>query len=218
MPKENPLRVIGSTSSLGSASAEELVIQSPCNGCKNFAVGPSDLQPGQTPCPRRIWIAREQEQNGSVPGYLHESGDPKDASRLVNPVRSKSGNLLIWVAAVADNRGVVDSEGNQLTPHILHPDFDTAYIVCRSLPYLPAERQASLFQNGISFDETTPLRDRMFHAFSMKTYTLDNSRNRDPRFPVDKTPIATGGFVRRITSPFGWTLKTPEQDRIASGF
>jgi hypothetical protein len=68
---------------------------------------------------------------------------------LRNPVYSDDGHhILVWIAKLADNKGVYSRDGQAISPHILSPDFDTDYIQCTQLPYTVRDTEASYFLKG----------------------------------------------------------------------
>jgi hypothetical protein len=126
-------------------------IVSPCSCCLNQL--DNDMQPGRAACPRRVLsnqIAQLQAagQDTSNVDYLTISGTDDD-HQYINPVYWDEGNsTLIWVALLRDNQGAFDKDGNQITPQLLDPSFDSTYINCHGLPFLPRETEASQRQNG----------------------------------------------------------------------
>jgi hypothetical protein len=74
---------------------------------------------------------------------------PRAEGSYLNPVYSDNLHaILIWIALLEDNGGVLDSQGNQLCPNLLDPSFNTSYIQCHSLPVTTRDNEAVYFQKG----------------------------------------------------------------------
>lgn len=195
---------------INSNPGGQMGIVSPCSTCKNqLAVSDPNKQ---TPmCPRRYWIdlaksAQAQTSDNPIPTpplYLTRSGTD-DPQTLSNPVYSQQdSSVLIWVALVENNQGVQDESGNELTPDLLDPGFDTTYINCSLLPYIPCESQAQMYQSG-AYKES----QRLF-VTPIENYQVP--------FGSDQT-VQVSGFVRRVNFALNFSFLTPEDDTLTDGF
>jgi hypothetical protein len=147
-----------------------------------------------------------QAGNGTTipPAILTRTGSDDDSSgQLVNPVHSaEDGAVLVWVALIDDNQGVDDPvTDEELTPDILDPDFDSQYIVCQTLPFVPDVHQAAYNQGGV-FKEGNRL---LVHTI--------------PNFQVslDDTLVPVAGFVRKTDFSSTFSFLTPASNTLAPG-
>ena len=140
---------------LENSNTSNLAIVSPCSTCKNQQASPS---PGLPVCPRRKWQADLATFNADgtdtskitqLALYGTEGTSSEGDGSLRNPVYSDSmHSIIVWAALLKDNVGIVDSSGNKITTDILDPNFDTTYIVCNKLPFVPHDQEATYFQKG----------------------------------------------------------------------
>lgn len=140
---------------LENSNSINLAIVSPCSTCKNQQASPS---PGLPVCPRRQWQAELERLKSTgekttniehLALYGTEGTTSEGDGSLRNPVYSDSlHSIIVWSALLKDNTGLVDSKGNQITTSILDPQFDTTYIVCDKLPFVPHDQEATYFQKG----------------------------------------------------------------------
>ena len=196
---------IGSTA-MGAygPSRVQMGVVSPCSACANqLAYSDGDLPA----CPRRNWaaVAGVLDANGGDPpaAILTRTGSLDDSSgQLVNPVHSQQdGAVLVWVATLDDNQGMTDHTGAELTPDILDPGFDTEYIVCRSLPFVPDAGQAAYNQAGV-FKEMNRL----------LVHTIPNFQ-----LMLDGSPVQVSGFVRKVDFSSTFSFLTPASNTLAVG-
>ena len=109
-------------------------------------------------CPRRVAqqnIQYMQSAGIDTTGVQHlalygtEGTAQAGNGSYLNPVYSDNLHaILIWIALLEDNGGVLDSQGNQLCPNLLDPSFNTSYIQCHSLPVTTRDNEAVYFQKG----------------------------------------------------------------------
>ena len=132
-----------------------LAIVSPCASCQNQL---TVSQNGMPACPRRVAqqnIQYMQSVGIDTTGVQHlalygtEGTSQAGNGSYLNPVYSDNLHaILIWIALLEDNGGVLDSQGNELCPNLLDPSFNTSYIQCRSLPVTTRDNEAVYFQKG----------------------------------------------------------------------
>jgi hypothetical protein len=132
-----------------------LAIVSPCSSCQNQLTVSHDGMPA---CPRRVAqqnIQYMQSVGIDTTGVQHlalygtEGAAQAGNGSYLNPVYSDNLHaILIWIALLEDNGGVLDSQGNELCPNLLDPNFNTSYIQCRSLPVTTRDNEAVYFQKG----------------------------------------------------------------------
>lgn len=132
-----------------------LALVSPCSTCKNQLAAP---QPGLPACPRRAIEAKMKQASdagGDTAAISHlalygtEGTDQAGDGSYRNPVYGDTEHaILVWVAALMDNGGTLDSQGNVVNPNLLDPGFDTKYMHCRPLPVIPSDSEAQYFAQG----------------------------------------------------------------------
>lgn len=114
---------------------------------------------GKPFCPRRKWqqdIKAVQEDANSAdplaqvtPGqailgtFGTEGTGAEGDNSLRNPVYLDNGKTsLVWIATLRDNSGMRSIDDKEITPSILDANFDTDWIHCRPIPYIPAQHEA----------------------------------------------------------------------------
>jgi len=132
-----------------------LAIVSPCSSCQNQL---TVSHGGMPACPRRVAqqnIQYMQSAGIDTTGVQHlalygtEGAAQAGNGSYLNPVYSDNLHaILIWIALLEDNGGVLDSQGNKLCPNLLDPSFNTSYIQCHSLPVTTRDNEAVYFQKG----------------------------------------------------------------------
>jgi len=208
------LKIANQSQQTNSAAKKELAIVSPCSTCQNFTKSTNTSNdPHRSVCPRRIWI-NQQQQNPDNPEltdpvlYLSGTSDP---NRIVNPVVDPTtGNYLIWVAAVDDNPGIVDGDGNQITPGILDPNFNNLYIRCRLFPYV-SEHHHDILRTLGPFQE----KDHVIaeaHRIPNLNPTIDFTNNQN-RYV--ETPIA--GTVSKTSFAYRFNTNNPDDHGLVGG-
>jgi hypothetical protein len=154
-----------------------------------------------------------QSQNDptSVDPILTLSGT-SDPNTLVNPaIDSTSNNYIVWVAAVEDNPGILDSNtGDVLCPSILDPSFNNLYIRCRLKPYVSEHhydvlRNLGAFQEG---DKVNATEHRMPALNPNVTYT-----NNQVLF--SPTPVA--GTVSKSSFAYSFNTTNPDDHALVPG-
>lgn len=140
-------------------SQTAFAIVSPCSTCLNQN---AEQENGKPYCPRRKAQADQKDYTSQVgtanvqlgPLALYGTEDTPNAGdgSLRNPVYTNEGkSILVWIATLRDNSGVVSPDGTLLAPTILDPSFipkSTPYIQCRPNPYITQENEAAYFQRG----------------------------------------------------------------------
>ncbi len=210
MPKPNPdaLVAINAGRSDHAVSQQFMAIVSPCSQCQNFQ---SDPTKGFPMCPRRYWMeqaeqAAEIEGLPKPPAYLTETGTDSD-DQLANPVHSGSNQITsVWVAAVEDNRRILNGDGTVATGSLLDPGFDTRYIRCRLTPAVPAMHQAGYWASG-AMKELDQLVVTALNSFQ-ETFELGQASG---------SPVLIQGFAQKVNFAFSFTQTTPSMDRLANG-
>ena len=183
----------------------QMGLVSPCSACANQqAYSDGDL----AACPRRNWAAiasaLQANSGNPPPAILTRTGSDDDSSgQLVNPVHSQQdGAVLVWVATLDDNQGITDPDtGEELTPDLLDPGFDTQYIVCQPLPFVPDAAQAAYNQSGV-FKEMDRL---LVHTIPSFQVMLDGS------------DVPVPGFVRKVDFSSTFLFLTPASNTLAVG-
>jgi hypothetical protein len=132
-----------------------LAIVSPRSSCQNRLTVSHDGMPA---CPRRVAqqnIQYMQSVGIDTTGVQHlalygtEGAAQAGNGSYLNPFYSDNLHaILIWIALLEDNGGVLDSQGNQICPNLLDPSFNTSYIQCHSLPVTTRDNEAVYFQKG----------------------------------------------------------------------
>ena len=152
------LSTLKSTQEAG-ASRAALAIVSPCSSCQNQRDMPDDQYPA---CPRRYWERRKREAaetdpNAAPPEYLTRKGRADDAG-YENPVSWEAGNIrLVWAAALDENRAILNQDGTLKNPDILNAGFDTNFIVCRHMPFIPGAREGDYYAGNQMKEKDTVL-------------------------------------------------------------
>lgn len=187
-------------------------VVSPCSECKNYRT--ETTTEGLPACPRRVWEERNEASRSRKPvepppDYLLATGtDSKD--RLSNPVYYQDGlTIAIWAAPLLDNRVTFGKDGAVVNGNILNREaFDTRYIQCRSVPFLPLETWAEMIGKG-AYKEWDQL---------LVIPALEDQEASDPGALPDQQPLCkTGGFVKRVDFTFSSTQTSPQSDRLMSG-
>lgn len=196
------LQVLKSTTEAGATHAA-LAVVSPCSQCQNFLAMPDATHPM---CPRRYWESRaaQADQAGmsssQPPDYLTRKARADDATGYENPVSWEQGKTrLVWVATLDENRPLLNSDGSLKNPDILSPGFDTQYICCRHLPYVPGVREADYYA-GQQLVEWNPC---LITSVKLPQQDMDN--------PYQQSLI--GGFVSK-TTPLQRFNITPAQQSV----
>jgi hypothetical protein len=209
---ELSLKMASQANLTNSLSKKELAIVSPCSNCQNFTQSASSSSdPFRAACPRRIWI-QQQQQNPDDPSavdpVLSLSGTD-DPNKLVNPVVDPTtGNYLIWVAAVEDNAGIADEQGNQVTPGILDPEFNNLYIRCRLFPYVSEQHHDVLRSSG-AFQEMDHVVAEQHRVPPMTTPLTNN------KIQYTETPVA--GTVSRTSFAYHFDTQNPDDHALVGG-
>jgi hypothetical protein len=185
-------------------------VVSPCSECQNYKTAPAE---GLPMCPRRMWAEQKErfknEQDVPEPSaYLTASGtDAPD--KFANPVYSKEQQtILVWVAPIQDNRGALDRGGAFATGNILNRfAFDTRYIRCHTVPFLPEEHWAELLVKG-AYKEW----DRL-----LVTPVKEEQEQGAPNAIQLPEIVHMGGFARKVNFTFDCPQTAPKADRIVSG-
>lgn len=182
------LNILKSTEESGGTRSI-LAIVSPCSDCKNRRDMTKDGKPS---CPRMFWERRKKEAEKSdtpsdaPPEYLTRHGK-KESGGLENPVNFREGNIrLVWIATIEENRAILNSDGSTKNPSILSGKdaFDTDYIVCRQLPCIPGDAEASWFGG------------RQLHEWNHVVASLTKSNQVEAG---SGDIVAIGGTVTKIT-------------------
>lgn len=187
-----------------SSFADEQAIVSPCSTCKKYS---ANSDPNYPICPRYMWKKQKEEYEAGrrdypINDFLVESGT-EDKEVLSNPVYSKSTNsILVWVAKLSNNKPYI-KDNQQLNGNILEPGFDTNYIQCEQLPFIPAEAMQSMWSRG-AYKEND---------------TLVITSNPHPQIDSENPtkPESVAGFCRKINFHRSFSLSTPTWDKIVSG-
>lgn len=196
-----------------SDAGTAFAIVSPCSQCSNqLSEMSSDGKPF---CPRRKWIADQasyQQQNGNpdprlAPLTLYGTEDTAQAGdqSLRNPVYDKNSNsTLVWIAALRDNSGLRDGDGNVIVPSILDPSFipnSTEYIQCRLLPFVPAQHEAAYRASGglKEGDQliATTVQNQQFNAAAVVDTTIPDDDS------SQYTSVLVEGVVSKVNLVFG---------------
>ena len=181
---------------------------SPCSECQNYQ---NETGSGFPVCPRRSWEQRaaDAEEDDSLPTpptYLTlKNNDGSDG--LANPVYDPTSQVVVvWVAAIQDNRITLDSQGQIVTGGILEQEaFDTRYIQCRSLPVHPEETWGALVTSGLY---------KEWDRLVVTPMTEDQEETGEGANP---DPVMLGGVCRKSNFAFGFSMLSPSVDQIASG-
>jgi hypothetical protein len=193
----------------------EKAILSPCSTCKNKRDEPKDGKPA---CPRLVWqkyVKDLKDKGRDVPAALSpallkgtEGTDQESSDALRNPVYSDdSHHILLWAAALADNKGVYNQQGDLLSPHILDPEFDTDFIQCRSLPYAVQDYEASYFMKGAYREnDTLEITEENRNQMSLSTGEV-----------ADFDPIRVAGTAQKVDFPFRFNRKPVAKDLAPRG-
>lgn len=204
------LKISAQGQQTNSAAKKELAIVSPCSSCQNFTQS-STSDPYRSACPRRIWI-NQQQQNPDNPTivdpvlYLSGTTDP---NTLANPVIDESsGNYLIWVAAVDDNPGILDSNGNTVTTGILDPNFNNLYIKCRTTPYISEQHHDILRSLGPFQQNDHVIAEQ--HRVPAMTTPFTNAQ-------IDYTGTPIAGTVAKTSFAYFFNTVNPNDHAIVSG-
>jgi hypothetical protein len=187
-----------------------LAVVSPCSACKNQAALAVDGKPA---CPRRA--AQSELQSAQAAGvdtsaiqhlalFGTEGTAQEGNGSLLNPVYSSDLHaILVWVALLIDNGPLTDRSGNQISPNILDPSFDTSYIQCRSIPVTPRDNEAAYFQKG-AFAEMDQL-EVSLSAFQQMT--ADSQAK----------PLLIGGTTQKMNFIFNHPRTPVNKDLCPSG-
>lgn len=211
---ELSLKIASQANLTSSLSKKELAVVSPCSNCKNFTQSTStSSDPFRAACPRRIWIQQQQQSPddpGAVDPVLFLSGT-NDSNKLVNPVVDEAtGNYLVWVAAVEDNAGIADEQGNQITPGILDPSFNNLYIKCRLFPYVSEQHHDTLRASG-PFQEMDHVVAEQHRIPALNPDVQLNNTNT----LFAETPIA--GTVSKTAFAYHFDTQNPEDHALVGG-
>jgi len=204
------LQILKATQEAGNPRST-MAIVSPCSRCTNQrAVAANNL----SPCPRRYWdnVAQQAANSGDAPppAYLTRHNQANSGQQYENPVYIGDLNvILVWIAAVEENREILDPSGNAVNPSILEMSvsgsgtgpFDTDYITCHNFPCIPAVHSASFFQGG-QFCEGERL---LMTQTKMQQLHQDNS------------PVSIAGFVQRASVLFDVDIDRPSRDTNPGG-
>ena len=188
-----------------------MAVVSPCSRCKNLR---SDPVNNLAACPRRHWDEVAQQAStsaGAAPAaYLTRHNKANSGQQLENPVYiSDLKTIVIWIAAVEENREILDPVGNLVNPSILEMQvsgsgtgsFDTNYITCHHFPCMPSPHSATLFQGG-QFSEGEQL---------ILTQT------KMQQLHADDSPVSISGFAQRGSLLFNTPVARPSRDVNQSG-
>lgn len=143
-----------------------------------------------------------------MPDYLLATGTDNDS--LVNPVYYRQGQtIVVWVAAIQENRLTVNPDGTLATGSILSKDaFDTRYIRCRSLPMLPEESWVEMLTKGV-YKEWDQL---------LATPVRETQAPQDPSNLLALQPLCQiGGFAKKVNFTFFSPQTAPQADRLRHG-
>lgn len=189
-----------------------LSVVSPCSSCKNQLAENADGKPA---CPRRRIAQRKKDleaQGADTSSLEHLVVTGTDSDALANPVYldgDKGGAILVWIATLKDNPGVHDNGGNLLTPHILHPDFDTSFIQCRPLPIVPREQEAAYFHKG-AWSEGDMLDATIISNQQLDVVPAQSASD-------DFMPILIDGFGSKVNFTFFFPRTPVDKDLAPSG-
>lgn len=208
------LKIASEVNLTQSSAKKELAIVSPCSTCQNFTQSSTDTSdPYRSACPRRLWIQQHLQNPDNpqvVDPVLYLSGTD-NLNTLANPVVDEgTGNYLVWIAAIDDNPGIVDGNGNQVTPGILDEKFNNLYIKCRSFPYV-SEQHHDILRSLGSFQEKDPVMAEK-HRVPALNPTVDFTNNK-AQF-VD-TPIA--GTVSKTSFAYRFNTRNPDDHGLVPG-
>lgn len=195
-----------------SSAKKELAIVSPCSHCQNFTQSDTTgSDPFRSACPRRMWISQQQQDpdnTNTVDPVLFLSGTT-DSNTLANPVVDQTtGNYLVWVAAVEDNPGILDGDGNVITPGILDPNFNNLYIKCRLFPYVSEHHHDILRSLGPFQENDTVVAEQ--HRIPPMTTPFTNNQ-----VQYTETPIA--GTVSKTSFAYRFNVLNPNDHALVSG-
>lgn len=207
-PKNDVLPILGATENI--APSREKAIVSPCSTCQNFFASDGTDADNRTPCPRRIWRARLEDAKVSgkkkPPRYLTANGEEHDGP-LENPVHLINDNIVcIWCAVLSDNSGITNDKKEVISPHILAEGFDTKYIKCRPLPYLPEQAETYLGLGGVI---------KEWEALDVSTARQGQVKGISGKGDID--PLLFAGSALKTQLPFDKNLIAPEEDRHGIG-
>jgi hypothetical protein len=207
---EVSLRVTNDIEQIHSSAKKELALVSPCSHCQNFTQ-PIALSsdPYRSACPRRTWINQNQANpDNPIDSVLYLSGTD-DPNTLVNPVVDQAtGNYLIWVAAVDDNQGIQDTNGNVITTGILDPNFNNLYIKCRLFPYV-SEQHHDILRNIGAFQENDHVVAEAHRVPAMTTALTNN------QVQFAATPVA--GTVAKTSFAYFFNTTNPNDHALITG-
>jgi hypothetical protein len=189
-----------------------LAVVSPCSSCKNQL---AENSAGKPACPRRLIAQRKKDMESqgtdtTALQHLVETGTSDES--LANPVYldgENAGSILVWIATIKDNSGVRDKDGTILSPHILHPDFDTTFIQCRPLPIVPRDHEAAFFQKG-AWAEGDTLDASIISNQQLSTIPDISSTD-------DFMPVLIDGFGSKVNFAFRFPRKHVNKDLAPSG-
>lgn len=195
--------------------SEQMAIISPCSTCKNQLTeyDPNDLR--KLPCPRRVLKQRYDANQaakagptdpGYIPPYLVASGTD-DPNKLANPVID-SPQALVWIALVDDNQGIQDAKGNVICKSILDNGFDTTYIRCQPVPYIPRTTISKWSAEGYWKEGRQVWASDHRHAALPDSVDQASTQN----------PIAIAGSVEPGDFAFFFNKVDPPQQTFPSGF
>ena len=184
-----------------------IAVVSPCSRCKNQRITP---EAGLPACPRRHWdeFLKEAQDSAAAPppDYLVRHNKAGTGDRLENPVYIKDLNIiLVWIAAVEENRDIQDSSGNLVNPSILNMDvsgsgtgaFDTNYITCQHYPCVPGLHSTLFFHGGqLSEGERLVITQSKVQQLHAK----------------DGSPVAISGFAQRASPLYDTSVDRPARD------
>lgn len=172
-------------------------VVSPCSTCKNRQ---ADSANGLPMCPRMYWGEVATESDASFPDFLSASGtDQQD--KLVNPVYLEEAScVVVWVASLESNQGYFQ-DGKRINPDILHPGFDTKYIVCNAYPYAIQTSEAEMYQGGV-YKEMDQL--------ELLTFPINQLDILGQRLPL-------AGFAKKVTFVAKHTFLIPDEDLLIPG-
>ena len=178
-----------------------LGIVSPCSTCLNQRSF-SDPLTGLPACPRRASQALQSELNNvglttiqveplSLTG--NEDIPNSTSTSFLNPVYSETYNsVLVWVATIADN------------PNLLESDFNTNTIFCRGKPIIPADHE-SVYRSKGAWAEG----DHLHIQITENQQVLQNNN--------DVSPILIEGIANKINLSYAAPRVPQDRDYSISG-
>jgi hypothetical protein len=184
-----------------------LAVVSPCSQCSNQRSEPKDGKPA---CPRRAWkkYIGDLQTNGGVLGpgldLVQITGTSGDA--LANPVYSDDQHvILVWAAHLRDNMGVLDEQGNVVTPQILDPGFNTDFIKCNPNPYVVRDTEANYFLRGA------------YREFDTLEAVSVQNQHQAPGNDGSFAPLPIEGYAQRVDFVYRFNRQKVEMDLTPRG-